>query len=148
MSLSILLDSFSSWSNNSARYSRCRNIRSSYHNNVLFFFFIGFTQKEYRVTVKTYRNGLREAKAHLKLNLVRDVKSKRKGFTGISAAKGRPGQIWAHWWVGQESWWQNLWRRPRSVVSSTQSLMVRFAFRNLGPIETNGKSGARITYPW
>lgn len=90
MSLSILLDSFSSWSNNSARYSRCRNIRSSCHNNVrfFFFFFIGFTQKECRVTVKTYRDRLREAKAHLSWiwwemwratgKFYRNISSKRK----------------------------------------------------------------------
>ena len=38
------------------------------------------TQEEYRDTVQLCRDGVRKAKAHLELNLARDVKGNKKGF--------------------------------------------------------------------
>lgn len=38
------------------------------------------TQEEYRDTVPACMDGFRKAKAHLKLNLVKDMKGNKKGF--------------------------------------------------------------------
>lgn len=38
------------------------------------------TQEEYRDTVQLCRDGAKKAKAHLELNLARDVKGNKKGF--------------------------------------------------------------------
>lgn len=94
-------------------------------------------------------------KAHLRLNLVRVVKSNRKFFTDKSTAKGTLGWIWAYWWMGQGSWWQeikknkgkNSGRRTRypSTVSSPPFLMQRPALV-FGAIETKGKYGARMSW--
>ena len=45
------------------------------------------TQEEYRDTVQLCRDGVRKAKAHLELNLARDVKHNKKGFYSYTGDK-------------------------------------------------------------
>lgn len=62
------------------------------------------TWEEYRNAVRTCRDAVRKAKAHLELNLVREVKDNKKScgcwffvcfFSSMSVAKGRLGKTWA-----------------------------------------------------
>lgn len=45
------------------------------------------TLKEYRNTVSTYRDAMRKAEGHLELNLVGEVKDKKKGFFKYISSK-------------------------------------------------------------
>jgi len=49
------------------------------------------TWEEYRNIVRACRGATRKAKAHLELNLARDVKDNKR-VSSTSAANGRPGK--------------------------------------------------------
>lgn len=50
--------------------------------------------EDYRKIVIVGRDVTRKAKAHLELSLAEDIKDIKKGFTNVSAGKGRLGQTW------------------------------------------------------
>jgi len=52
------------------------------------------TWEEYRHVVRDCREAMRKAKAHLELNLTRDVKDNKKGFFKYISSKGRLGIKW------------------------------------------------------
>lgn len=49
--------------------------------------------EEYRNVAKVCRDVTRKVKAHLELNLARDVKDNKKGFFSYIVAKGRAGKM-------------------------------------------------------
>jgi len=56
--------------------------------------------KQGQVTWGEYSNAVRdvvrEAKPHLELNLLRDVKGNKKGFYKYISSKRKTGKMWAH----------------------------------------------------
>lgn len=50
------------------------------------------TWDEFRGTVEACRGGIRKAKAHLQLNLARDVKGNKKGIYGDMGSKRKPSE--------------------------------------------------------
>lgn len=50
--------------------------------------------EDYRKIVRVGRDVTRKAKTHLELSLAEDIKDIKKGFTNVSAGKGRLGQMW------------------------------------------------------
>lgn len=45
--------------------------------------------EKYREIIQAFRDCISKAKAHMELNLVRDIKGNKRASAGISAAKGR-----------------------------------------------------------
>ena len=62
------------------------------------------TQEEYRVAVQSYRDGVRKAKAHLKLNLWKDVKGNNKGIYKYINSKIMTRENLYLLLDGQQSW--------------------------------------------
>lgn len=55
--------------------------------------------EDYRKIARVGRDVTRKAKANLELSLAEDIKDIKKGFTYISAEKGRLGEIWGCCWL-------------------------------------------------
>ena len=53
------------------------------------------TWEEYRKVVRACSEATRKAKAHLQLNLLRNVRDNKKGFSNTPVANGRLGKMWA-----------------------------------------------------
>ena len=54
------------------------------------------TWEEHRNVVRACREAMRKAKAHLELNLARDVKDNKKGFFKYISSKRKTRKMWAH----------------------------------------------------
>ncbi|KAK4805788.1 hypothetical protein QYF61_000394 [Mycteria americana] len=52
------------------------------------------TQGEYKDTVRVCRNGVKKAKAHLELNMARDVNGNKKGFYRYMSSKKTTRETW------------------------------------------------------
>lgn len=72
----------------------------------------------------------------------------RRASSGTSAAKGRQGKIWIHYWMGQGICWLIKWKSPKYSLSSLNwYFQLEPAFRNLRVLRPVGHSGTRNTYP-
>ncbi|KAK4828960.1 hypothetical protein QYF61_001581 [Mycteria americana] len=78
---------------------------------------------EYRDAVQVCRDGIRKAKAHLELNLARDVKNNKKGFCRVKRrALGTTDQSALPWCLvrswSRSSWklCQSIWMEDREVI--------------------------------
>ena len=99
--------------------------------------------EEYRDTVRVCRDVRTKAKAHLELNLARDVNDDKKGFFKYNSRKRKTGENFGL-----------LLNRTCALVTKDmekteliQSLLLRSALKKLRPWRQERKSGKRRAFP-
>lgn len=65
----------------------------------------------------------------------------------LSAAKGRPGKMWAHCQIGQETWWQRTWKKTEVLKSLLLVFTDKIYLQESQVPETGGKGGSKVEIP-
>lgn len=103
--------------------------------------------QKYRDTVWEYSNEVRKAKAHVQLNLGRDVKINKKGFYSCTNSKKKTRENVDLLLNGARN--LVIWAREVKVLNAFFALLFtgRISFHETEPLSPLGKSGAMKIYP-
>lgn len=92
-------------------------------------------------SVQAYRDEVRKDKGYLQLNLLRDIKGKKKSFYKYRSSKKRTR---ACCWKGKGPWWHRSWKLLSYWIISLSQSLVRLYSQEYQVSER--KSGAKKSY--